>query len=186
MRHGLILGACAALACAAHADVLHDESIHGDLSGDRFNPTALLPSLGDNSIIGETVRGDLEYFTVHIAAGRALGAIFVDGFTSTDDLAFIAVQEGTTFTEPPESPDVTNLLGWWHLGIGDLGTDILDDIGTGDGAIGFIPPLPAGDYTFWLQQTGMEPVGYDLNFVVIPAPASGLALAAILLSRRRR
>ena len=71
-----------------------------------------------------------------------------------------------------------------------LGTNILDDMGVGSGAIGFIPPLGAGTYSFWLQQTGGAVIGYGLDFVVVPEPtAAGLLSLGLLglafVGRRR-
>ena len=52
---------------------------------------------------------------------------------------------------------------------------------------GFTPPLPAGTYSFWAQQTG-EPTIDILDFVVtVPSPGTALPLAvsAIGLARGR-
>ena len=57
----------------------------------------------------------------------------------------------------------------------------------GPGAIGFTPPLPAGDYTFWMQQTGANSATYQFDFIVTPEPATaGLLFAAAVLLLRRR
>ena len=64
-----------------------------------------------------------------------------------------------------------------HPGEHLLGTDILDDLGEGDGAIGFTPPLGPGTYSFWLQQVNDPFTAYGLDFVVVPEPASAALLA---------
>ena len=85
---------------------------------------------------------------------------------------------------------MANLLGWVHLSSSLLGTDVLDNIGTGPGAIGFLPPLGPGTYSFWLQQTGGSLTTYGLDLVVVPEPTAAALLALGLLglaaSRRRR
>ena len=83
-----------------------------------------------------------------------------------------------------------NLLGWSHFGPGNgtVGTDILDNIGAGAGAMGFVPPLPAGDYTFLIQQTGGSASDYTFQFSVVPLPPTVLLLGPVLLviTRLRR
>ena len=82
------------------------------------------------------------------------------------------------------------LLGWTHFGAALVGTDILDNYGQGAGAIGFAPPLLAGNYTVELQDTGGT-VPASLTFNVVPEPselvlcAMGLAALAAMHWRRR-
>ena len=170
----------------------YDELIDGDLSGDRFNPDDLgVAALGSNFLSATSVAGDLEYFTFSVAAGEQLDAIELLSWTSTDDVSFAAIQTGNVFTEPAAGTNVANLLGWHHFGLPDLGTDFLDDMSTGFGAIGFTAPLGAGDYVFWFQETGGAPTTYDLDFQtsVIPIPAAvwlfGSALGLLGWLRRR-
>lgn len=154
------------------ADSSYDEAIDGDLSDDRFNPTSLVFSPGVNRITSSSVAGDRDYFTVHIPTGLQLYALILTDFVSVDDVAFVAVQAGTTFTEPPDAADPANILGYMHHGAAHVGTDILDDIGMGAGAIGFTPPLTSGNYTFWSQETGPDSATYTFEFVVLPATNS--------------
>ncbi|MCI0674568.1 MAG: hypothetical protein L0Y42_02195 [Phycisphaerales bacterium] len=168
--------------------VTWDEAINGDLSGDRFNPTQLTLTLGVNSIIATSVGTDREYYTFTLPDGWFLSQIIVASYVGNDPLAFLGVQEGTIFSEPPVNPIVGNILGYSHFGTENntVGTDILDNVGAGPGAIGFTPPLGPGAYTWWSQQTGANPVTYQLDFVVvIPGPA-GLALLALAGTRPRR
>lgn len=190
--HRCIVSCSLVLAASSIAtgDVLWDESINGDLSGDRLNPTPFVLTLGTHSIIATSIAGDREYFTMAMAAGLQLDMINLVSYVGNDPLAFIAVQQGTVFTEPPTGTVTANLLGWTHFGTGNatLGTDILDNMGAGAGAIGFTPPLPSGDHTFWSQQTGANSVTYQLDFVVTPAPSTlvMLGLAGLMPWRRRR
>ena len=167
-------------AAAARADVVWSEGVQGDLSNDRLNPTLITLSLGANSISATSVFGDREYFTFALAPGQQLTAINHVSYDGLDETAFIAVQNGSVFTEPPTGTVVGNLLGWAHFGtiLGTVGTDILDDMGTGIGAIGFTPPLPDGPYAFWMQQTGENASTYQFDFIVVPA-TSGLTCAVV-------
>ncbi len=144
----------------------YDEAVDGDISGDRNAPTMLELEEGVNSLTATSVAGDIEYVTLTVPSGLQLDSVDVASYASdTDDIAFAAVQTGTIFTEPPTQTDVENLLGYSHFGAIDVGTDILDDLANGQGAIGFDSPLPSGDYTFWLQQTG-DTSTYSLDFNV--------------------
>jgi hypothetical protein len=175
---GLSLGSV-----ASAAD--YDESMDGDLSGNRLAPTSIALGLGSNTVTATSVAGDLEYYTMAVPSGHTLSAVTLASYASLDGLAFVAVQSGTTFTEPATGTDVGQLLGWTHFGSGNstVGTDILDDMGAGAGAIGFTPPLPAGNYTFWSQQTGASSTTYALNFQVmaVPPPVPALSGSAALL-----
>lgn len=169
-----------------------NEGTNGDLSGDRLSPTSLTLSLGTNSVTatsGGSPTVDREYLHVTLPAGLQLSAINVASYAGTDSKAFIGVQSGSTMTVDPAAPSAATLLGYYHFLEDDLGTNVLDDMATGPGAIGFTPPLAGSDYTFWMQQTG-APATYQLDFVTVPEPA-GLTLlavagAALFAGRRAR
>lgn len=109
---------------------------------------------------------------------------------------------------PAVFTDPANLLGYTLIGTEDAagifagvskpGEDLLPPLGAtirpnqpnGDpspipnGGLGFLPPLAAGDYVFWAQQTAPGKVTVQLNFVVssvssIPEPTSAIALLAL-------
>jgi hypothetical protein len=187
-----------AVASAASAATIWDEGVNGDLSNNRLAPTVLSVSPGSNTIIGSTVQGNIDYFTFTVPVGYEFSALILSSFSSADDVAFLAIQAGSTFTEPASGTVVGNLLGYTHIGTGalagtaDPGTDILDELGAGVGSIGFTPPLGAGAYTFWLQQTQPQVVGYGLDVVLTvaaPEPAGlllgALAIAGVVFVRRR-
>ena len=184
-----IAGLSLLIALPAAADVFHDEAINGDLSNDRFNPTAYTLSQGSNSLIATSQQGDREFIALTIPAGLELSALIQVSYVGEDGVAFAAVQAGPTMTVDPDSFSAVGLLGWTHFGpfIFTDGSDILPAMGQGFDADGFVPPLPAGTYTFWLQQAG-SPSTFELDFVVTPAPgaAAVLSLGAIALVRRRR
>jgi hypothetical protein len=156
----------------------YNEGIDGDLSGSMAAPTSISLDPGSNTITATSVSGDVEYFTVSVPAGFQLSALTVVAYTSIDPVAFIGVQNGTTFTEPPVGTNVANLLGYTHFGTAHVGTDILDDIGAGAGSQMFTPPLGAGNYTFWAQQTGANASTYTLDLQLTPAPVGAPALSA--------
>ena len=161
----------------------YDEAVSGDLSGDRLNPTILTLAQGSNLITATSVAGDLEYFRLVVPGGKRLSAI-VAVSNASPGVSFIGVQRGMQLTEAASAPDLVNLLGHTSFGAGNgtIGTDILDNLGTGAGAIGFTPPLGAADYTFWSQQTSAAPATYTLDFQVTAAPdAEPIPRAALVI-----
>ena len=194
MRLSRLVYALLVLPSAASA-FTYSESVNGDLSGNRTAPTALIAAEGSNTLIGTTVSGDVEYVRITLPSGTRLTSLVLNSVTSIDDNAFIAVQQGTTFTVSPATATESDLLGYTHFGTGALsgtatpGNDILDNMGVGPGAIGFVPPLTGSDYTFWIQQFNAQSFGYSFNFVVAPEPHSGLLLSAAMIglgfTRRR-
>ena len=175
----VLMGVAILMSPALHATT-YDESVNGDLSGDRLMPTTITLSVGSNRITATSAAGDIEYYHLTVPSGFRLSALNVISSTSTS-LSFIAVQRGSIFTEPPTGTVVANLLGYTHFGPGNgtIGTDILDDLGRGAGAIDFVPPLAAGDLTFWSQETSATPSTYQLEFVVTAVPPVPLPRSAI-------
>ena len=141
----------------------------GDLSDDLSAPTPFVVGPGVSTLTANTVMSDLDYATCTVGPCDVLSQLTVENFTSEegDAIAFAALQSGSVFTVPftGGTTDVTELLGYNHFGVADIGQDILPGIGEGAGAIGFTSPLPAGDYTIWLNQTGSESQA-TLNFQV--------------------
>jgi hypothetical protein len=190
IRSSLIATVILTSALPALADVFHDEAIDGDLSNDRFMPTAYNLSEGTNSLIATSMQGDREFVALTIPAGLELSGLIQVSYVGDDGVAFAAVQAGPQMTVDPDSFSAVGLLGWTHFGtfIFPDGSDILPAMGQGFDADGFTPPLPAGTYTFWLQQAGGIPSTYQLDFIVTPAPGAAAVLGLGLLSvmRRRR
>jgi hypothetical protein len=194
---------CATFISGAQAANGWDESTQGDLSNVGTSPTGVTLGVGSNIIRGTTGRNagvvDRDYFSFTLPAGWQLDTLNVlpgSSFLGVSGVSFIAVQAGPQVTVSPTSGSATGLLGWTHFGENDLNTDILGLIGIGPGASGFITPLPAGTYAFWIQDTGTGTASYNLDFRVsaVPHPASAWLLAAGLLGlagrlraqRRRR
>jgi hypothetical protein len=196
IRTYTIAGISLLIAAAAHADTLWDEGSNGDLSEDRFNPTPMFLPEGLWSLYafsgtyGENMDiWDREYFTVTMPPGTELSQLILMDYFGDDGAAFIGIQTGPIITVDPANASPTDLLGWALFGIWveGIGVDYLPIIGRdGSGAIGFDPPLPAGQYTFWIQQMGPF-CNYQWDFIVTPEPASlALACIASLIALRRR
>ena len=130
------------------------------MSDDIAAPTAFEVGPGVNTLTASTASGDLDYATFTVGPCDTLTQVTVDNFTSDagDNIAFISLASGSTFPVPFEgaNTDVSGLLGFSHFGTADIGQDILQRVGEGAGTIGFTSPLPAGDYTMWINQTGGE------------------------------
>lgn len=170
-----------------------DETIDGDLSNDRFNPTSFTLDLGLNTITMNVVdsndfdNGDIDYFSIVIGAGLQLDSIILfessapgDGFV--DSIAFIGLAEGDFFPVDPMFIDPEPLLGFILTGPELVGTDVLT-------ALGLSAPV-AGErvYSFWVQQTGFDLTTVSLGFQVsvIPSPGAAALLALGALAGRRR
>lgn len=195
--HALLALALPVLWCAtqASAEFIWDEAVDGDLSGNRFSPTHfnLTPGApGIHSLRATTGGGlaDIDYISITIPQGALFTELRLVSYAGSDGTAFIGMCEGPTFVVPP-SGGPSEMMGWTHFGRGqgNVGQDILQQIGWGAGAIGFKAPVPAGSYSFWLFQLG-APTTYQFDFVVVPTPGSGAALlaaaAAAAVRRRRR
>jgi hypothetical protein len=181
-----------ASAASAHAFV-YDETVSADLSGDGLNPTILSATPGINSLVMTSGVDDRDYFTFTVPTGYLLSSIFHKSYDSLDETSFIALQSGSTITEPPRGANAGNLLGYLHFGASTLGTEIIDDLAasgsSAPAAIGFTPPLSSGSYAFWVQQTGL-PTQYALDFslTAVPEPEQWMLLlgGALMLALRMR
>ena len=170
---------------AAGAAIVHIEADDGDLSNDGLAPTSISVGLGSNEIYGTTGRSsegvvDRDYFAISVPTGHEIVALIEKaGTTTVGGVAFLAVQNGTQVTVPVTPPDATGLLGWFHYGATTEDLDILAFLGqSGAGALDFVPPLPAGDYAFWVQDTGIGSASYGFD-IVIAAPEPGVAALAL-------
>lgn len=181
-----VFRALAALVLAASSGAqafVHDESLQGDLSDNRLAPTWLSASAGSNTLQMSSTAGDRDYVGFTVPAGWQLGSIVQLSYDSADSLAFIALQAGTTLTEPPTGTNAANLLGWTLFGPLSVGTEIIDNLAASGSAsppaMGFSAPLGAGPYTFWIQQTGAVAT-YGFDFVLTPVPEPGTPVLALL------
>lgn len=156
----------------------YNEGVDGDLSGVAASPTSLgALGLGAHNLTATSGGGDFDMLTFSLASGMQLDSLVVNDYSGSS-LSFVDLAGGTTWPMGTgDSIDPATLLGWTHYSTTSTGTSIHDDIGVGAGAVGFTPPLPAGDYTVELQDTGAA-VSYSMTFNVTPEPSS-LLLAAL-------
>jgi PEP-CTERM motif len=170
------------------AVTVYNESGSGDLSGSGTTPTIVTVSAGSNDIFGSTGRDDSgvvdrDYFTINVPAGLGLRSIIVLPGTAGGPpmlISFIGIQAGSQVTVPTNAANAAGLLGFYLYGATDINTDILPATGTaGNSSDGFVPPLGAGNYAFWIQEgaTGSFPYGFSLVVAKVPEPT---ALAMIL------
>jgi hypothetical protein len=110
--------------------------------------------------------------------------------------SFIAIFPGSTAVNPAVAAS-TATLGYYLYRAADIGTNILDDMGTfnfmgTNPSMGFIPPLPSAQYTFWIQEgfAGTLPYNFELVLRSVSAPPTILLMAlaglAMCLRRYRR
>lgn len=197
----LSLLALATAAQAGGAPTGWNEAVNGDLSGDHLAPTFVgLLAGGTTTVSGVTGRAvtggpiDRDYFSISIPAGFELSSLtLLEGTVPLVDVGFIAVMNGSSFTVPPTTESAAGLLGFALYSENDIGNDILPAMSIPAlGSSGFTPPLPAGDYSFWVQETGVgvAPYGFAFAVTAVPEPATalsllaGLALLAAALKRR--
>jgi hypothetical protein len=171
----------AALPSTTAAATVYNEAVNGDLSNSGLSPTPVTVTGGSNQIFGATGSGpngvDLDYFTISVPTGWELSAITVlPGTISGGNVSFFGVEAGDQVTLSPSTFSAAGLLGWWHYGPGDIGSDILPDMGIpADGSIGFSGSLGSGDYSSWIQELspGSFNYGFDLTLTAAPVPEPG-------------
>jgi hypothetical protein len=171
----------------AQAGTAWDEAVDGDFSNLGTSPSGVTLAPGANIVRGSTGRNsgvvDRDYFTFTLPAGWQLDTVMVlpgTTFASESDAGFIAVQAGPQVTVNPTGGSPEGLLGWLHYSQNDIDTDILGLMGIGFGASGFSSPLPAGPYSFWIQNTSSGVSAYHLDFgvSVVPEPPVLALMAA--------
>ena len=166
---------CTALTCAGAMAAGYSESNSGDLSDDGLNPTPVKTRLGASTIDADDgVKAgviDRDYFAIKVPKGQVLKSIVLDPATQVGGhFSFLGVQKGKQVTVDPEGSSAAGLLGWTHYQTADEGTDILPAICRGgDGATGCTPPLKAGVYSFWAQETSACNCHYRFIFTLAAA-----------------
>jgi len=202
------VGVCLPLLLAAGAVCAADlnEAGFGDLSNDRLTPTTwvldtatLGPTAGvfNNVLSGKTGRSagvvDPDYIHVVVPQGLQLVALRVGNQTQSGGPggSFIGLAAGAVMPVLPNATSAAGLLGWRHYGPADRNTDILPLMAVPfAGSSGFAVPLPAGDYTLWIQELapGAFDYRFNLQLAAVPEPAGAalLLLGLAALAARRR
>ena len=142
------------------------ETVLGDYSNNTNAPTAL--ALGTTTkLVAGAVAGEADYLTFTVPAGYRLNGLNLKYFSfSTDQVAFVALDSGITWTA---GQTTTDMLGYSHFGTPDLNTDLLTKMNVAGSY------LPSGDYTLWVQQLGAANT-YVLEFELAAAPPLTLTL----------
>jgi hypothetical protein len=163
-----------------------------DLSNNRLAPTPVLLDPGLNTVQGTVGYSgaalDRDFFKFTVPAGFQLSALVLGPATQVGGCcSFIGVQAGPTITVDPDTTfSGAALLGWHLYSSADKGNDILPLIGFPVDKIGFSGPLPAGTYSWWVQElapNGPFPYQFDFQVTAVPEPSQVLLMAtgALLL-----
>lgn len=179
--------------CALNAPVdaaTYTESVDGEIAADRLAPSFLQLDFstsgkvpGSNVITGTVGRNattraiDRDYLWVNVPVGYQLAELRVGNQTTVGGSgSFIGLATGVTMPVPGNAVDAAGLLGYRVYGVGDRNTDILDDMAVPiNGSSGFTRPLPAGDYTLWIQELATGTFTYRFNTVLSPVPEPATA-----------
>jgi hypothetical protein len=172
-----LLGCACTLTPQAFAAVSYDEAVSGDLSNSGLSPTVVSVSQGQTQVFGSTGRQsgvvDRDYFSFTIPAGQQLTSIVVLPGTTAANLSFLGMESGSQVTLPSNAASAAGLLGWTHYS--PASGNVLPDMGVpAAGSAGFTPPLPAGTYSFWVQELSTGTYNYGFDFGLEPVPVSGV------------
>lgn len=189
------LGAIALLAGAFLANVAgaatYNEGVDGDLSDNPAAPTAWMLEAGANALIGAAGLGttaDFDLIAFTVPAGHQLDSLTLNSFSNSGSYqSFLGMQAGAAWTTGFDFGVAgETLLGWVLFDPGDVGSNLLPEIGVNGAAFvlngGFTPPLGSGTYTMLLQDTASQfTYGFTLNVSAVPEPATaGLAAIGLL------
>lgn len=181
------LGVACAVAAAvlspyrAGAVVFNESSQPGsDFSNNKAAPTALTLVSGDNVVIGAVGPSDSQdWVSITVPNGFQLSSLVLDAYPAANT-GFTGFQSGSSFVGA-ENSDASAYLGYVHLDSSLAGTDLLPSMATAPGAQHFTRPVPAGTYTFLIQQLAAVSSPYEFDYVVTPVPEPRSQLAAAIL-----
>ena len=185
-----LIGLSALTANTAHAGATAgwSEAVNGDFSNNGLAPSFVFLQEGISIISGTSGRAvidglvDKDYFTITIPEGFTLDSMeILPGTLSVGDGSFIALMAGPQFTVPPDTQTANGMMGWLLFGDGSIGFDVLQLMSFPIfGSSGYDTPLPAGQYSFWVQETGVGVATYAfaVQVTAVPEPATALTLLA--------
>jgi len=168
MNRLAVLALIMVLALPAHAGVIHDEGVSGDLSTNAAAPTALTLALGGSTVIGSVTSPSdpRDYVAFTIPVGHALTHLNLLAY-SPPGLSFAAFNAGLTSLVPSVATDPLFLSGI-HVGGADFGQDLMPFFVERNVTSNALPSplLPPGDYSFVIQQANTTVTSYQIEFVV--------------------
>jgi hypothetical protein len=129
-----------------------------EASGNPLRPSVLTPGLQTYVIHGVVVRGDADYVHWDIPKGQKLQSVKLMQYVSEDAIAFYALQRNKFFDA---GFDVSRMLVHGHIGLGDLGRNVLAHVPKSQ--------LGEGAMTLQFQQTGLLPTQYAIEVLLAPA-----------------
>ncbi len=191
-----LIAALLALTSIGNAAVFsYDEAVNGDLSDEYLLPTQLSPGVGTSTLKGTIADGDLDLFTLTVAAGMNLNSIkllsYATDAENTGNVSFLLSQPGAILSAPP-SNDFADPIGYVGFGTWAEGREILRFLTTGP-PYDYASSLEPGSYAFWINETGYAST-YQFSFtvapIIIPEPSLSLlastSLALLLRKKRAR
>jgi len=136
-----------------------DESINGSLSNIEGSPTVVTLNNGNGLVIASVGGGNSDYFTFTVGNNQILNKIFLRGYSSYDNVAWLGIQSGSAWTA---GNNQALMLAEQHFGPGNVNQEIL----------GGAAPYNPGNYTVRVQQLGSN-TNYTLEFQVsTPTPTN--------------
>jgi len=205
---------CVLITTAAANATIYKEAVSGDLSDDKAAPTPLTLTPGFNSVSG-TVAGfpdfggtdPQDWVSFTIPAGYMMISYVNAKFVAGDGQGFTGFQTGSSFSG--DEFVAASYTGYAHFGTAAQNPDgnpttsstvgvnllpLMADPNFAPGTTNPTFPLPAGTYTFLIQQGDPTLTHYQFNMtlrpVAAPDPGSSFCLLTIgslatLVLRRR-
>jgi len=132
--------------------MIWDENIDGPFSNSTDSPTVVTLNNGNDFVIG-FVAGNSDYFTFLVKNNQILDKIFLRGYSSSDNVAWLGIQSGSAWTVG-DNPGL--MLAQQHFGSGNINQEVLS----------VAAPYNPGNYTLRVQQLGSD-ANYVLEFQVL-------------------
>jgi len=185
MKRFAIAALLVTLAGSAHAAVVWNEGVNGDLSTNPAAPTALVFAIGGNTVTGSVINsagvgGDRDYIKFTIGAGQTLAGLNLLNW-APNNLGFLAFNAGATSYVPSAVTD-PNFLAGIHANSALIGMDLMPFFVSSAVTTNSLatPSLGPGTYCFLVQQTNNILQQYSFEFVIEQSvPANGTSWGKI-------